>query len=96
MARYMEHPYIEHPGDHPDAEAWASASNIETIIRNACTESCKSALEAAAKIAEGGIEEMESQHASWRESLGTDCAQPYDDEIRIRREIAAAIRSLKD
>ena len=52
--------------------------------------------ERCAKLAEEGIADMEAQHASWRDAFGKDCAQPYDDEINVRRRIASAIRELKD
>lgn len=58
------------------------------------TEAELAMLEVCAKIAEEGIEEMESDHRSWREAFGDQCAQPYDNEITTRRTIAERIRAL--
>ena len=54
------------------------------------------ALDEAIKIAEDGIADMEAQHASWRDAFGKGCAQPYEEEINVRRRIVDAIRKLKD
>ncbi len=49
--------------------------------------------EKAAKIAETGVAEMEAEHRGWREAFGERSAQPYEREIDVRREIAAALRA---
>jgi hypothetical protein len=67
-----------------------------------CAENAKlreqlvSVKERAAKLAEEGVDEMEREHAGWRRAFGENAAQPYDDEIRTRKSIAAAIRALTD
>lgn len=49
--------------------------------------------ERCARIAEEPIAEYEDMQQGWRVSFGENAAQPYDDEITVRRQIAAAIRS---
>lgn len=50
--------------------------------------------ERCAEIAEAPIADLEDQHRNWRESFGSSAAQPYDDEISVRKQIAASIRTV--
>ena len=73
----------------PEGQLAASADGIYESGWN-------EALDEAIKIAEDGIADMEAQHASWRDAFGKGCAQPYEEEINVRRRIVDAIRKLKD
>jgi hypothetical protein len=69
-------------------------TELELVMRKLANTIKLDVLEACAKIAEEGIEEMETEHRLWREAWGDQCAQPYDEEITTRRRIAERIRAL--
>ena len=71
-----------------------SRTELELAMRKLANTVKNDTLEACAKIAEEGVEEMENEHRLWREAWGEQCAQPYDEEITSRRRIAEKIRAL--
>lgn len=71
----------------------AHPGELAELIAQALREAAGEERERCAKVAERPIALMEEEHRQWREFFGDGCAQPHEDEIFVRREIASDIRA---